>query len=185
MVLNKVDKREWRKEFKRRFSNFAENCPLIIYYEYDDVKLHVVDEKIGLDVIYQFDYTLTVSDFIHAVKEDLLPYYPVISRKVETLRKISNTEVVDLLMKGKSISEIPEEVVDVRTERYRVDKYIAAKNMYFITLLPDGSTEKFVIKPFGMFFIKNYREGKYNNSLEAGDAFFKRAESADGRTSNN
>ena len=161
--------------FKRRFTNFAENSPLILRFEYDDKTVRIIDELCGIDIEKPFDYAESVSDFIHTLRGELLPYYPELCKKVEKTRKISSNEVVELLLKGKPISEIPEEVTDVIYERYRVDKYIASKNLYFVTLLSDAKVEKYSIEPFGIFFIKNFREGKYADPIEAGDAFFRKA----------
>lgn len=173
-MYNRTEKRMWRKSFDKRFLNFCNNSPLALSYSVDDDGVTVMFPEGRLDEV--FDYSMTVGDFIHDIKEKLLPYYPIVGRMEKVVVKpYTNTQIAMMIARGKEISEIPMYVEKEVEKRYRVDKHIVAQDTFNIIDLDTGESLWFKV-PLGLMFIRSFRNGRYSDELEAGEAFFSHAE---------
>ena len=174
VMYNRTEKRMWRKSFDKRFLNFCNNSPLALSYSVDDDGVTVMFPEGRLDEV--FDYSMTVGDFIHDIKEKLLPYYPIVGRMEKVVVKpYTNTQIAMMIARGKEISEIPMYVEKEVEKRYRVDKHIVAQDTFNIIDLDTGESLWFKV-PLGLMFIRSFRNGRYSDELEAGEAFFSHAE---------
>lgn len=173
MILNKIDSNKYKKDFEKSFANFAEKAPIIISYFTDDLGVVVKHENSGQKRFYEWDFTIPVKMFIHNIKQDLSYFhYPRISR-IESV-PISAAKAAEYLAEGKYTTEtLP--ATEEKTVIYRIDKILVFKDEFIIINEETGEQYCYKMDSSGVYFLKNYRTGKYKDPAEAGDAFFKKS----------
>lgn len=173
MILNKADSVKYRKDFEKSFANFAEKAPIVISYFTDDTGVMVKHENSGQKRFYEWDFTIPVKHFIHNIKQDLSYYhYPRISRDEQV--PISAEKAAEYLADGKYTAEtLP--ATESKTVIYRIDKILVFKDEFIIINEATGEQFCYRMESSGVYFLKNYRTGKFKDPAEAGEAFFSKS----------
>jgi len=177
MLFTKVDSAKYITEFKERFSNFAQKAPILLSFIISAEKVVVIHENSGNSYSFEWDFAVPVKSFIHEIKQVLSDnHYPRIALQQVQRIQLSPDEQASMLASGVSISDLPS-YKDVKTTSiYRIDKVIALKDIFIIQSEDDYKTYRYKMNYSSIFFLKNYRTGKYKSIEEAGDFFFSKSE---------
>lgn len=176
MIYRKTDLNSYKSEFIKKFTSFADKSPIMLSFYTDDLGVTVIHENSNIKYFYEWSPEIPIKAFIHHIKQELSDnHYPRISRRVEITRKPTEDEVAKMIEKGTSVNEIPNTITYNRVESYRIDKIIAMKDEF--VLINEDNKKQFCYRMdgFSIYFLKNYRTGKYKDIFEAGDEFFKRS----------
>jgi len=177
MLYIKTDSQKYIAEFKDRFSNFAQKAPILLSFIVADDKVTVIHENSGQQYHFEWDFTIPVKSFIHEIKQTLSDnHYPRLEKQEVSEVPLSSEEQANLLASGVPVDQLPVSKKEIKSTIYRIDKVIALKDIFIIQ---DESTHKmyrYKLNYSSIFFLKNYRAGKYKSIAEAGDFFFSRAE---------
>lgn len=147
MIYNKTDSETYRESFVQKFTNYAEKAPIVLSFVISDDGVSIVHETSGLTYFYYWDYVVPVKTFIHDIKRDLVKnHYPRIAK-----------------------------VVDGEEEVYYIDKFLIMKDEFI--LVNEETKEQYCYKmeSSGHIYLKNYRNGKYEDLVQAGDEFFRKS----------
>lgn len=176
MIYTKVDIPAYRDTFVQKFTNFAEKAPIVVSFAVDENGVTVAHENSGEKYFYLWDYVVPVKSFIHDIKRDLVKnHYPRISRVVKITRDLTPEEANEYLLKGVKLEDVPKEITEEVVEIYRIDKILAMKDEFI--LVNEKTNEQFCyhMNSSAFLYLRNYREGKFKDILEAGDVFFKKS----------
>lgn len=176
MIYRKTDLTSYKADFIKKFTSFADKSPIMLSFYTDDLGVTVIHENSNTKYFYEWSPEIPVKAFIHHIKQELSKkHYPRISRKVAITRKPTDDEVADMIAQGKSVDDIPPTLTYTRIEPYRIDKIIAMKDEFVLINEDTGKQSCYKMDGFSIYFLKNYRTGKYKDVFEAGDEFFKRS----------
>lgn len=173
MIYNKIDSSDYKKEFNKKFENFGEKAPIMLSYATDDFGVTVVHENSGKSYYYEWDFSINVKAMIHKIKQDLSNnHYPRIAHRMEIVKAITPERAAELIAGGIAVDDVPTVETEIRDVIYRIDKIIAMKDEF--VLVDEQTRDQYCYKmnSSGIFFLKNYRNNKYNTLYEAGEAFF-------------
>lgn len=176
MIYNKTDSESYKDSFIQKFTNFAEKSPIILSFITSDDGVSIVHETSGTTYFYYWDFVVPVKTFIHDIKKDLAKnHYPRISRIVEVTRKMTPKEQADLIASGCDLDKLPDTITQKVEETYFIDKFLIMKDEFII--VNEDTKEQYCYKmdSSGYTYLKNYRTGKYQDLLSAGDDFFKKS----------
>ena len=176
MIYNRIDSDSYKEEFKKKFRNFGEKAPIMLSYAIDDFGVTVIHENSETSYFYEWDFSINVKSMIHKIKQDIsFNHYPRIARKVEIIKPLTPEKQAELIANGIDINEVPTTETVIEDEIYRIDKILAMKDEFVI--INEKTEEQFNYKMHSssIFFLKKYREGKYKDLYEAGEAFFKKS----------
>lgn len=177
MIFNKIDAVDYKKEFNKKFENFGEKAPIMISYAIDDFGVTIVHENSGKSYYYDWDFSINVKSMIHKIKQDLSKnHYPRIARKVEFVRGVDSDRAAELIASGTPLDEVPTTETVIRDVIYRIDKIIAMKDEFVIVDEETNDQYCYKMDGSGIFFLRNYRNNKYKDLYEAGEAFFSKSE---------
>ncbi len=175
MLYNKNDAQSYEKEFNKRFSNFCEKSPVLLSFNLSPTCVQVVDES--KDNVFEFtwDYTLTVKEFIHAIKEILIKScYPVITKKETTIEDVSIEEQSKMIADGVSVDKVPTKREVYKKKYYLIDKVIVYRDVFLIKELETDQVSRYKLNKSAIFFLKKVRNGSFSPE-EAGTFFFENA----------
>jgi hypothetical protein len=175
MLYNKNDSQSYEKEFKKRFTNFCEKSPVLISMNVSPTCVQVVDES--TDNVYEFpwDYTLTVKEFIHAIKEILVKScYPVIIKTETTIEDVSIDEQSEMIANGVSLDKVPTKREIKKERKFLIDKIIVYRDIFLIKDMETGVMSRYKLNKSAIFFLKKLRNEEFT-SVEAGNFFFDKA----------
>lgn len=176
MVYNKINASQYREDFDKKFSNFGDKAPIMISYLTDELGVTVIHENSNTSYFYEWDYTIPIKSFIHNIKQDLsYNHYPRISRIETKVEKLTADKQAEMIANGVALDDIPSSQEVTREVTYRIDKILAMKDEFI--LIDESTGEQYCYKMNGssIYFLKNYRKGDYKDTLEAGNAFFKKS----------
>lgn len=177
MLYTKTDSNKYIAEFKERFSNFAQKAPILISFIVSDDKVTVIHENSGQQYHFEWDFTIPVKSFIHLIKQVLSDnHYPRIERKIVQQIPLTADEKAALLASGTAVEELPLCRTEVQSTIYRIDKVITMKDIFIIQDEVTNKAYRYKLNYSSIFFLKNYRAGRYKTIEEAGDFFFSKAE---------
>lgn len=177
MIYHKAEARQYKEEFTRKFSNFSEKAPILISYVIEDKGVEVKHENSGTKYFYEWDYEIPVKAFIHRIKQDLsFSHYPRIVRTIRQTIPVDENRAAELLASGIPVDKVPDtEVVEVK-KSYRIDKILALQDMFIIIDEDTGEQSSYkMVGTSAIYYLRNYRMGKYQTPEIAGDEFFKSA----------
>ena len=176
MLYNKIDINKYIDEFNRKFTNFADKAPILLSFYTDNLGVTIIHENSNTKYFYEWSLEIPVKSFIHNIKEELsYNHYPRIQREVEITRSPNEDEIANMITSGTPQEEIPETITEKKVETYRIDKILAMKDE-FVLIDEDTQTQYcYKMQGSGIYFLKNYRTGKYKSPLEAGNEFFERS----------
>lgn len=177
MLYVKTDSTKYISEFKERFSNFAQKAPILLSFIVSANDVTVIHENSGKSYLFEWDFTIPVKSFIHEIKQVLSDnHYPRIARVTEVQVALSSDEQAEMLVAGADVNALPTMKTLTSREIFRIDKVVALKDIFIIQ---DESTFKmyrYKMNYSSIFFLKNYRTGKYKSIEEAGAFFFQKSE---------
>jgi hypothetical protein len=178
MLLVRTDAAKYKAEFKERFANFAQKAPILLSFITTDSVVTVIHENSGTQYSFEWDYSIPVKTFIHEIKQVLSDnHYPRILRKDITTIALTSDEQAQLLVEGKAtIDNLPSMREEAHVESFCIDKVIALKDIFIIQSEKDFKTYRYKMNYSSIFFLKNYRTGKYKTVEEAGKFFFSKSE---------
>ncbi len=175
MLYNKHDSQSYEKEFKKKFTNFSEKSPILLSFSITPTCVQVVDES--SDNVYEFpwDYTLTVKEFIHAIKEVLLKScYPRIIKTESYIENIPLEEQTKLIEEGVPISKVPTKREIKLQHEYLIDKVIVYRDIFLLRDQQTMKMSRYKLNKSSIFFLKKIRNGIFTRE-EAGNFFFDNA----------
>lgn len=176
MIYNKTDSNTYKESFKKKFNNFGEKSPIMLSFAVDDRGVTVVHENSGIKYFYEWDFTIPVKTFIHSIKQHLSSlHYPRISKTETITRPITTEEIADMMEKGADSNNIPTTITEDITKVYMIDKILAMKDEFI--LIDEETKDQYCYRMDGssIFYLKNYRTGKFKSLEEAGEEFFKKS----------
>lgn len=176
MLYNKGDSSQYIQEFKKRFTNFCEKCPLLISFTTTPNGVQIIDET--KDDVYDiaWDFAIPVKSFIHGIKNMLIDKgcYPVICRTDEGEESVSQEEQIQMAIDGESLDSIPVRRYKKHLTEFLVDKTIIFKDIFIIQNRDTGEMSRWKLNKSSVFFLKKMRSGKLTKE-EAGKYFFEHA----------
>ena len=176
MIYNKHDSISYEKEFKKRFTNFGEKAPILISFNTTPTCVQVVDES--KDTVYEFpwDYTLTVKEFIHAIKEVLVKAcYPTIIKTELSELPLSIEDQTKMIENGVPLDKVPTRELIKSRKEYLIDKVIVYRDIFLLKELETNKVTRYKLNKSSIFFLKKIRNGTFSPE-EAGNFFFDKAE---------
>lgn len=177
MLYNKTDSNKYVSEFKTRFANFAQKAPILLSFIVADNKVTVIHENSQTAYDFEWDFTIPVKSFIHEIKQVLSDnHYPRIERVTQEETALSPEEQASLLASGVAVDELPATRKVEKRTIYRIDKVIALKDVFILQDEQTFQSFRYKMHYSSIFFLKNYRNGKYGSLAEAGEFFFSKSE---------
>jgi len=172
MLYNKHDVQTYEKEFKKKFTNFCEKSPILVSFSVTPSCVQVIDES--KEIVYEFpwDFTLTVKEFIHIIKDILVKNcYPRIIKSDRTKEVVSIEEQTLLAKGGVPIDQIPTIREVVKKTEYLIDKVVVYRDIFIVKNMKTNMSERYKLNNSSVFFLKKIRNGKFTPE-EAGNFFF-------------
>jgi hypothetical protein len=172
MLYNKHDAKTYEKEFMKRFTNFSDKSPMLISFSVTPTCVQIVDEN--TDTVYEFkwDYTLSVKEFIHIIKEKLSQAcYPEIIKTIKEEVALSSLEQAKLLENGTDIDKIPLTKTLLNKKVYIIDKVIIYKDIFILKEKETGKLSRYQLNKSAVLFLKKMRSGSISKE-DAGNFFF-------------
>lgn len=177
MLLTKLDSTKYIGEFRERFANFAQKAPILLSFITTDAEVRVVHENTGTIYTFQWDFSIPVKSFIHEIKQVLSDnHYPRIVRVIKHEVALTPDEQAKLLMDGIESKALPQTKIVEEREVFKIDRVIALKDIFLLESEKDYKIYRYKMNYSSIFFLKNYRTGKYKSIEEAGSFFFGKSE---------
>lgn len=176
MLHEKIDSERYKAELIKKLSNFCEKAPVLLSFVTSDSGVTIVHTNSGHSYDFPWDFSVPVKSFIHNIKEVLVQnHYPRLVQVIEEEVPLTPEEQAALLEQGTSAEELPTTKVERQKKMWRIDRVIVWRDVF---ILVDEETEeqyRYKMNKSCVFFLKNYRSGKY--TLEtAADYFFRNSE---------
>ena len=174
MLYEKIDCVSYRKETSQKHTSFLQKSPCLFSFLADDEGIIII--LVGEQKTFKFDwdYTIPIKSFIHKIKTTLYEYYPRLERSHTEVRPLSAERASEMIAEGDSLDELPTTETVQIDETFVIDKVILLKNIFILKNEKTGVHSKYKLDN-GVFFLKNWRVGKYKDARAAGDEFFAEA----------
>lgn len=177
MIYKKINSTQYRSEFIDKFTSFGEKAPIMISFATDELGVTVVHENSNKTYFYPWDYTIPVKIFIHNIKDELSRnHYPRVSRLETVVHNFTPEEQADMIVNGVSVDSVPVSKTEEKMITYRIDKILAMKDEFILIDENTGDQYRYKMAGSSIYFLKNYRQGEYKTTEEAGDVFFKKSQ---------
>ena len=163
-----------KRDITEAYKFSPEESPCLFSFLADDEGIIII--LVGEQKTFKFDwdYTIPIKSFIHKIKTTLYEYYPRLERSRTEVRPLSAERASEMIAEGDSLDELPTtETVEI-DETFVIDKVILLKNIFILKNEKTGVHSKYKLDN-GVFFLKNWRVGKYKDARAAGDEFFAEA----------
>lgn len=172
MLYNKHDTKTYEKEFMKRFTNFSDKSPMLVSFSVTPTCVQIVDEN--TDTVYEFkwDYTLSVKEFIHIIKEKLsTACYPEIVKTIKEELPLDSSEQAKLIEKGMDINNLPLTKVITHKKSYIIDKVIIYRDIFILKEKETNKLSRYQLNKSAVLFLKKMRSGVISKE-DAGNFFF-------------
>lgn len=178
MLLTRIDSSKYINEFKERFSNFAQKAPILLSFITTEIAASVIHENTGTEYSFPWDFSIPVKSFIHEIKQVISDnHYPRVAKVETEVVALTPEEQAEQLIGGVEAKDLPtSKVVVLSTEVFRIDKVIALKDIFILQSETTYKMYRYKMNYSSIFFLKNYRSGKYSTIEEAGKFFFAKSE---------
>lgn len=177
MIYKKINSGQYRSEFVDKFTSFGEKAPIMLSFATDELGVTVVHENSNKSYFYAWDYTIPVKVFIHNIKDELSRnHYPRVSRVETRTYQLTPEEQAELLANGTSIDAVPVTRTETKLVTYRIDKILAMKDEFVLFDEETGEQYRYKMAGSSIYFLKNYRQGDFKTTEEAGEVFFKKSQ---------
>lgn len=176
MLHEKIDSERYKAELIKKLSNFCEKAPVLLSFVTSDTGVTLVHTNSGKTYEFPWDFATPVKSFIHNIKEVLVKnHYPRLVQVIEEEVPLTPEEQAKMLEEGATADELPTTKIEKHKKMWRIDRVIVWRDVF---ILIDEDTEeqyRYKMHKSCVFFLKNYRSGKY--TLEsAADYFFRNSE---------
>lgn len=165
MLLSDFPTEEFIETFKKKFTRFCQNAPVILSYKVTPTACFV--QEMGTKEIkkFDFDFNRPVEETIYSIKEWLLKdKYPRMVEVVETSRDLTPEEVEDFIEQGvPSERAMMEKKVDSDVIEWRIEKAFITQDTVYIRNLKTDQYYQYKMSVPITVFLKRMREGKYNS----------------------
>lgn len=176
MIYQYLNSKDYISNFVDKFHNFAQKSPILLSFVTSDKGVTIVHENSNTKYFYEWDFSVPVKGFIHMIKQNLREYhYPRISREESIEVPLTDDDKANLLAEGTNINDLPKSKTILQKQIYCIDKIIALKDVFIIINEATKESYRYKMNYSGIYFLKNYRSGKYKDLDEAGDFFFKKS----------
>ena len=176
MLHEKVDSEKYKAELIKKLSNFCEKAPVLLSFVTSDAGVTIVHTNSKQTYEVPWDFTVPVKSFIHSIKEVLVTnHYPRLLQVIEEEVPLTPEEQAAMLERGTEADQLPS-MKTVRKEKlWRIDRVIVWRDVFILVDEETGEQYRYKMHKSCVFFLKNYRSGKY--TLEsAADYFFRNSE---------
>ena len=174
VLYEKIDCVSYRKETSRKLTSFLQKSPCLFSFLADEEGIIIILMGEQKTFKFDWDYTIPIKSFIHKIKTTLYEYYPRLERSRVEVRPLSAEKASEMIAEGSSLDELPSTESIRIDETFVIDKVILLKNIFILKNEKTGVHSKYKLDN-GVFFLKNWRVGKYKNAITAGDEFFAEA----------
>ncbi len=156
---NQVDLGKFMKEFEARFASFCDNAPIILTFSVTPVNVILQDSKTKEVKEFPFDYTLSVKDNIHTIKEWLIANkYPQMLEVKSIYRARTDEEKQEMIDKGYSPEAVTSKATTIVKTRYRIEKLFVKKDILFVRNLTTKEEARYQLNMPSSIFLKKWRE---------------------------
>lgn len=176
MLHEKIDSERYKAELIKKLSNFCEKAPVLLSFVTSDSGVTIVHTNSGEKYQFPWDFTVPVKTFIHNIKEVLVKnHYPRLLQIIEEEVPLTPEEQAALLEQGTTAAELPTTKIERSQKLWRIDRVIVWRDVFILIDEDTGEQYRYKMHKSCVFFLKNYRSGKY--TLEtAADYFFRNSE---------
>ena len=172
MLYEKNDSNLYIKEFRKKFSNFAEKAPMLLSYSVSPQKVSVIDESTNMVYEFEWDFTIPVKSFIFGIKKILSKNYPVLIQELQKEIHLTPEEQSKLISEGVSVDSVPVSKKEIVTRKFIIDKVIINKDIFILKEAGTDRLFRYKLNKSSVIFLKKIRAGELNEK-EAGKYFFK------------
>jgi hypothetical protein len=176
MLHQKIQSEKYKAEVIKKLSNFCDKAPVLLSFVTQDDGVTLIHTNSGLRYFYPWDFTLPVKSFIYNIKQDLIKnHYPRLLQVVKEQVSLTPEEQAKLLEEGVEPGSLPSSKEVMREKLWRIDRVIVWKDIFILVDEETQEQYRYKMNKSCIFFLKNYRNGKY--TLEsAADYFFEHSE---------
>ena len=173
MLHEKIDSEKYKAEFIKKLSNFCEKSPVLLSFVTSDAGVTIIHANSGKRYEFPWNFTVAVKSFIHGIKEVLVEnHYPRMVQVIETEVPLTPEEQAALLEQDIDPATLPTTQKVITKKLWRLDRVIVWRDIFILVDEESGEQFRYKMHKSCVFFLKNYRGGKY--TLEtAADYFFK------------
>ena len=173
MLHEKIDSEKYKAELIKKLSNFCEKAPVLLSFVTADDGVTIIHTNSKKQYKFPWDFTTPVKSFIHDIKEVLVEnHYPRLLQTLEEEIPLTPAEQATLLEEGVASENLPSTKTLQSKKMWRIDRVIVWRDIFILVDEESGDQFRYKMHKSCVFFLKNYRSGKY--TLEsAADYFFR------------
>jgi hypothetical protein len=177
MLYSKIDADSYKKQFKKKFENFCVKAPCLLSFVISDTGVQVIHENSETVYMFEWDFCAPIKSFIYEIKQTLLEkHYPRIIQVIEHNELMTPEEQANLIASGTAVDAVPLFKSWIEKKEYIITHVIVPRDTFILEDSKTGEKFRYHLKMSSVFFLKNYRLGKFDSMEDAGDWFFKKAE---------
>lgn len=173
MIHEKIDSEKYKAELIKKLSNFCEKAPVLLSFVTSDAGVTIIHTNSDKRYEFAWDFTTPVKSFIHDIKQVLVEnHYPRLVQTIEEEVPVTPKEQAKMLEEGAEADDLPTTKTVVRKKMWRIDRVIVWRDIFILVDEETNEQYRYKMHKSCVFFLKNYRSGKY--TLEtAADYFFR------------
>lgn len=173
MLHEKIDSEKYKAELIKKLSNFCEKAPVLLSFVTSDAGVTIIHTNSEKRYEFPWDFTIPVKSFIHDIKQVLVEnHYPRLVQTIEEEVPVTPEEQAKMLEDGAEADDLPTTKTIVRKKMWRIDRVIVWRDIFILVDEESNEQYRYKMHKSCVFFLKNYRSGKY--TLEtAADYFFR------------
>jgi hypothetical protein len=173
MLHEKISSETYKGELIKKLSNFCEKSPVLLSFVTTDANVTLIHANTGRKYEFPWNFTMPVKDFIHEIKQVLVAnHYPRMIQTIEEEVLLTPEEQAALLETGVDPNTLPSTKKIVKKRLWRIDRIIIYRDVFILVDEETNAQYRYKMSKSCVFFLKNYRSGKY--TLEsAAEYFFK------------
>lgn len=173
MLHEKIDSEKYKAELIKKLSNFSEKAPVLLSFVTSDAGVTIIHTNSGNKYQFPWDFTVPVKSFIHDIKDVLVEnHYPRLVQTIEEEVPLTPEEQAAMLESGTDAVDLKTFKTVSTKKMWRIDRVIVWRDIFILVDETTGDQYRYKMHKSCVFFLKNYRGGKY--TLEsAADYFFR------------
>ena len=145
-------------------------------------KATIIHENTGIRYDFPWDFSLAPNDFVHKIKEFLIPkHYPLLVQEIYEPHKLTPEELAEKVEQGTKVEDLKaNELKLVKRKLWLIDRVIVWNNIFLLQEIdenrkPLSNYFRYKYDGIAITFMNDYRNGKFKSLEEAGKAFFEKA----------
>ena len=176
MLHEKIDSEKYKASLIKKLSNFCEKAPVLLGFITSDDKVTLIHTNSGKKYDFPWNFSVPVKSFIYNIKQVLVEnHYPRLIQKVVTERSLTPSEQAEMMASYDNPNDIPNKIKETSERFWRIDRVIVWKDIFILVDEDTLEQYRYKLKKSCVFFLKNYRSGKYT-LYTAADFFFSNSE---------